>query len=115
VTLAVVYLTITTVLLLLAGFGEFAIYIIPLLSLFVMAQLAATPMSTGTSTQGIHLRTLIRGHRILRWNEVTQVKVGPGIVVVGTRQGKSLRLRDPTGSLAASLRTHYRGGQEPRA
>lgn len=103
----VVYLGIAGLLLRLANLGPLGGIALLAIAAIVTARLALMPWALGISADGLHLRSLLRGHQILPWDQLLEVKAAPGVIEVRTRRGRALRIPDPGGSLAQSLQEHY--------
>ncbi len=109
---SLLYLGVTGLLVRWSNLGSFGLFALIGVTILAAYSLSTTPVGLGISGEGIHLRTLVRGHRIVRWEAMRDVKARPGVIVLTGREGRALRLPDPTGGLARGAETHFRSGTQ---
>jgi hypothetical protein len=106
--ITILYLGVAALLLRFANLGTLGGIALLVITAIAATRLALTPWAAGISGEGLHLRSLLRGHQLLSWDQLLEVKAAPGIIQVRTRAGRALRIPDPGGSLAQGLQQHYR-------
>lgn len=109
VIVTVLYLGVAGLLLRLGGLGSLGGIVLLAIVAFVALRLALAPWAAGISEDGLHLRSLLRGHQAFPWDQLLEVKAASGVIRVRTRAGRVLRLSDPGGTLARGLQEHYGG------
>ncbi len=105
----ILYLGVAGLLIRFANLGSLGGILLLAVAAISAARLAFLPWAAGISGEGLHLRSLLRGHQVFPWDQLLEVKAAPGIIQVRTRAGRALRIADPGGSLARGLQEHYRG------
>ncbi len=100
------YVGITALLVTISQMGSLGNLLMAVVVVLAAYSLTTTPIGIGYSAEGVHMRSLLRRHRIFRWEDMREVRAGRGQVALVTPEGRTLRLPDPTGKLAKGAEAH---------